>query len=84
MNKHTNVKLQLLTDIRKLLFVERGEYSIKHGLVKLKLKQIIIHVGNENNYNNTGYDQNEPSKYIMYWDLNNVYGWAVMQYLPFG
>ena len=30
------------------------------------------------------YSENPPSKYIMYLDANNLYGWAVSQYLPTG
>ena len=30
------------------------------------------------------YDVNEPTKSIMYLDANNLYGWAMNQYVPYG
>ena len=33
-----------------------------------------------NNYMQS-YDEKKPSKYIMYLDANNLYGWAMSQYL---
>jgi hypothetical protein len=29
------------------------------------------------------YDKSKPSSFIMYWDANNLYGWAMCQFLPY-
>ena len=30
------------------------------------------------------YDSKKPSKFITYLDMNNLYGWAMSNYLPYG
>ena len=37
-----------------------------------------------NKYMGTRYDPSQPSKFIMYWDANNLYGWAMSQPMPEG
>ena len=31
-----------------------------------------------------GYDEGKEDSFIMYFDANNLYGWAMTQYLPYG
>ena len=49
-----------------------------------RVSYIANRYGKANNKHMKEYDEKAPSKYIMYLDANNLYGWAVSQYLPTG
>ena len=64
--KKTEVKLELLTDIDMLFMNEK---RIRGGMFHA------IHQYAKVN-------KNKESSYLKYWDLNNLYGWAMSQKLP--
>ena len=72
--KKTKVKLDLLTDIDMLLMVEKG---IKGGIC-----YSVYRYAKANNKFMEDYDKNKESSYLQYWDVNNLYDWAMSQKLP--
>ena len=72
--KKTKVEVKLLTDADMLLMVEKG---IRSRIRYAKHR----HVKASNNYTKD-YDPSIESSYLMYWDVNNLYGWAMPKKLP--
>ena len=76
MLKMTGVKLELISDVDRQLFIEKGTRGgisyIAHRYAKAKNKYMR--------------DCNTETKtsYITYLDANNLYGWAMIQALPTG
>ena len=76
MLKVTGVKLEKISDIDKYLIIEKG---LRGGI-----SYIAKRYAKANNKYISDYDSKKPSTFITYLDMNNLYGWAMSEYLPFG
>ena len=76
MLKMTDIKLELMTDIDMFQFIEKGTRG--------GISHIANRFGVANNKYMKEYNKEKPSKYIMYLDADNLYGYAMSQYLPTG
>ena len=76
MLKMTGVKLEKISDIDKYLFIEKG---LRGGI-----SYIAKRYAKANNKCTENYDPKKPSTFITYLDMNNLYGWAMSEYLPYG
>ena len=75
MLKITRTELELISDIDMHLFIEKG---MRGGI-----SYIAKRYSRANKKHMKCYDSSEESRYIAYLDANNLYGWAVSQYLPY-
>ena len=71
--KMTKAKIELLTDIDMLLFIEE---SIRGGV-----SMITHRFAQANNRDMKEYNPNLPSSYLQYYDCNNLYGYGYYSHI---
>ena len=75
MLKMTGVKLEKISYTDKYLFIEKG---LRGGI-----SYIAKRYTKANNKYMNDYDPKKSSTFISYLDMNNLYGWAMSEYLPY-
>ena len=75
MLKYTECGLETVQNVDILMFIER---AIRGGVSQCYNR----FSGANNKYSDT-YDTSKPSTFILYLDINNLYGWAMGQSLPY-
>ena len=70
------MELEKISDIDVYLFIGKG---LKGGIPCIAKRYAKASKKYVKNYNST-----KPSKFISYFDMNNLYGWGMSQYIPHG
>ena len=73
--KLTGIKFEEISDIANYLFIEKG--------LRGEISYIAKRYAKANNKYMSDYDSNKQSTFITYLDKNNLYGWAMSEYLPY-
>ena len=76
MLKIAKIELEHISDINMHLFIEK---CMRGGI-----SYIAKSYSKANNKYMENYDNTKKNTFIMYFDANNLYGWAMTQYLPYG
>ena len=76
MLKTIEIKLELISDIGMYYFVEKGLKGGRFYISKRFSEANFKYMKN--------YDSTKKSKYIIDLDANNLYGWKMSRYLPYG
>ena len=72
----TGVKSEKISNIDMYLFIEKGLKAGISYIAKRYAKAYNKRMKND--------DPTKPSKSITYLDMNNLFGWAMSRYLPYG
>ena len=75
MLKKTGIKLEKISHIDRYLFIEQG---LRGGISCIAKR----YAKTNDKYMNDS-DLKKPSTFISYLDMNNLYGWAMSEYLPY-
>ena len=75
MLKMNKKELGKISDLDKCIFIEKG---MRGGISYINKRY-----RKANNEYCSDYDSKKPKKYITYLDMNNLYGYAMSQYLPY-